>query len=165
MNKLLIRGGLTLLGMVATLTWWSIRPGSGGKLQTSNSIPAKVGAGGNTMEVSVDSSSAATMRVSFEDLKKEPGSQIVLDSLEEVPSGSHIWSIDVPSGLGGYIELDADGPKPGDKLTMQVKMNGETVDRQSETLTQPLGPNEAFFVQDHFDDYSKAKQEFSGLGQ
>src|SRR5262245_42276562 len=130
MKKLLIRGGLALLGMAVTLTWWSIRPG-GHNVQQSSTIPAKVAAGGNTMEISTESTGAATMRVGFEDLSKDVGSQEVLNSWEKIPAGTHIWSIDVPAGLGGYIELEADAPKVGDKLTMQIRMNGELVDQQA----------------------------------
>jgi hypothetical protein len=161
MKKLLIRGGLALLGMAITLTWWTIRP-DGHKVQQSSSIPARVGAGGNTMEISVEGAGAATMRVGFEDLSKPAGSQEVLDSWEKVPAGAHNWSIDVPSGLGGYVEFEADAPKVGDKLTMQIRMNGELVADQGETLDSPLEPNYAFALQEHFDDYSKARQELSG---
>jgi hypothetical protein len=53
-----------------------------------------------------------------------------------------------------YIELDADHPNAGDTLTMRVHMNGKLADEQTDKLDQPLEPNTAFFVQDHYDDYS-----------
>ena len=66
------------------------------------------------------------------------------------------WSVDVPSQVGGYIEIQADSPNVGDKLRMRLKVNGRVVDEQSEKLDQPLQAGTAFFLQDHFQDYSKA---------
>src|SRR5215472_7492053 len=147
LKKLLIRGGITLLGTAAILGWWTIQSG-GSSVKSSDRIPAKVGDGGNNLEISVECTSPATMRVDFEDLSKPLGSQMTLQSSEKMPVGRHSWSIDVASGLGGYIELEAENPKVGDGLKMQVKMNGDEVDRQSETLNQPLEGGTAFFDQD-----------------
>lgn len=160
LKKLLIRGGLSLLGAAVVLTWWTIHPGTS-SVKQEESIPAKFGEGGNRLEISVESSTPATMSVDFNDHTKEVGSQMLAHALEKIPAGSHSWSIDVPEHIGGYIELEALGPKPGDTLTMEIKMNGEAVDRQSESLTAPLH-DEAFFLQDFFDDYSKAKQDLRG---
>jgi hypothetical protein len=155
MRRLLIRGGLSLLGTALTLAWWSYGTGSKGKpVPNENHIPSKVSTGGQMLEIDTESTSAATMRVSFERLDKPPGEQIILDSLEKIPAGTKSWSIDVPSGVGGYIELDADHPNVGDTLTMRVHMNGKLVDEQTDTLDQPLEPKTAFFVQNHYDDYS-----------
>jgi hypothetical protein len=161
LKKLLIRGGLSLLGTAAVLTWWTIHPGTS-NVKQEDRIPAKFGDGGNLLEISIESSSPATMSVDFNDHTKEVGSQMLAHALEKIPAGSHSWSIDVPAHIGGYIELEAVGPKTGDTLTMEIKMNGEAVDRQSESLTAPLNGNEAFFLQDFFDDYSKAKQDLRG---
>jgi len=142
------------------LAWWSYGPGSKGKpVTTENHIPSKVGTGGQMLEINAESTSAATMRVSFERLDKPPGEQMILDSLEKIPAGTKSWSIDVPSGVGGYIELDADHPNAGDTLTMRVHMNGKLVDEQTDKLDGPLEQGTAFFVQDHYDDYSKAAEQ------
>jgi hypothetical protein len=158
MNKLAIRVGATLLGMVAVLAWWTIHPG-GTKTKSADHIPAKVWNGGNNLEIEVENSSAATMRVSFTDRQKPLGEQAILETWEKISAGTRSWSIDVPSNVGGYIEIGADNPNVGDRLTMRVKMNGQFVDNQSETLDQALQPGTAFFLQDHFDDYSKAAEE------
>lgn len=147
MRRLLIRGGLPLLGTALTLVWWSYGPGSNGKpVSTENHIPSKVGTGGQMLEIDAESTSTATMRVSFERFDKPPGEQIILDSLERIPAGTKSWSIDVPSGVRGYVELDADHPNAGDTLTMRVHMNGKHVDEQTDKLEQPLEPNTAFFA-------------------
>lgn len=157
MRKLLIRGGLSLLGMALTLAWWSYGPDSKGKpVPTSNHIPAKVGNGGQMLEIDAESTSAATMKVSFEQLDKPSGEQMLLDSSEKIPAGSKSWTIDVPAGVGGYIELEADHPNAGATVTMRVHVNGRLADEQTDKLDGPLEPNTAFFVQDHYDDYSKA---------
>jgi hypothetical protein len=159
MRKLLIRGGLSLLGTAVMLAWWSYGPHGKSGAAPVNYIPAKVGAGGQMLQVDAESTCAATMRVSFEQLDKPPGEQIILNSSEKVPAGTKSWSIDVPSGVGGYIELEADHPNAGDTLTMRVHMNGKLVDEQTDKLDGPLEPNTAFFVQDHYDDYSKAAEQ------
>ena len=155
MKKLLVRGGLSLLGIAVILAWWTYGP-KGKQAPSASHIPSKVGNGGQKLEIEADSSSAATMRVSFEQLDKPAGEQELLESWEKIPAGTQSWSIDVPSGVGGYIGLEADHPNVGDKITMRVRMNGDLVDEQTDNLEKPLEPNTAFFVQDHFDDYSQA---------
>ena len=164
LKKLLIRGGLSLLGTAAILTWWTIHPGTSNVKQEAR-IPAKFGDGGNRLDISVESSTPATMSVDFNDHTKEVGSQMLAHALEKIPAGSHSWSIDVPAHIGGYIELEADHPNAGDKLTMRVRMNGSLVDEQTDSLEKPLEPNTAFFLQDHFDNYSQAAQEEHGQPQ
>jgi hypothetical protein len=164
MSKLLVRGGLSLLGIAVTLAWWTYGP-KGKQVPSESHIPSKVGSGGQKLEIEAESSSAATMRVSFEQLDKPAGEQQLLDSWEKIPAGAQSWSIDVPSGVGGYIELEADHPNAGDKLTMRVRMNGSLVDEQTDSLEKPLEPNTAFFLQDHFDNYSQAAQEEHGQPQ
>jgi hypothetical protein len=158
MRKMLVRGGLSLLGVVVTLAWFTYGP-KGKTVASSDHIPAKIGIGGQTLQIEAENSSAATMRVSFEDLSKPTGEQRLMESWEKIPAGTRSWSIDVPPGVGGYIELGADHPTPGDTLTMRVRMNSRLLDEQTEKLDRPLEPNTAFFVQDHFDDYSDPAQQ------
>ena len=158
MRRLLIRGGLSLLAIAVTLAWWTYGP-KGHQTASEDHIPAKIGDGGQKLEIEAESTSAATMRVSFEDVRKPVGEQILLDSWEKIPAGTKSWTIDVPPGVGGYIELDADHPNAGDKLRTRINVNGNLVNEQTDQLEKPLEPNTAFFVQDHFDDYSQAVQE------
>ena len=155
MKKLLLRLGLSALGVAATLLWWTYH-GTGSKVQSSSHIPAKIGDGGNQLVVEVEGSTAATLRINFDDIRKPIGEQILLESWEKVPAGSHSWVVDVPSGVGGYIEFEADHPNPGDTLTQRVKMNGKEVDSQTDRLESALEPNTAFFVQFHRNDFSSA---------
>lgn len=158
MRTPLLRAGLGLAAIIAMLAWFTYGPkGNGGA--SENHIPAQVGRGGQTLRIEAESSSPATMRVSFEHLSKPVGQPQSLQSWENIPAGARSWRIDVPPGVGGYIELGADHPNPGDTLTMRVRMNGKLLDEQTDTLNAPLEPNAAFFLQDHFDDYSDPAQQ------
>lgn len=160
MRKLLIRAGFSSLGVFIALVCWSYS--SRGKIAPSQDyIPAKIGTGGQTLEIQAQSSSPAILRISFEDLRRPVGKQELLESWEAMPAGLRSWSIDVPTGVGGYIELDANQSNVGDRLAIRVHVNGRLVDTQYDKLEQPLDANEAFFVQDHFDDYSQAAEQDS----
>jgi hypothetical protein len=158
MKKLVIRAGLAVLGMAITLTWWTIHPGSS-HTQSSSHIPDKVWKGGHSLEIEVESSTAATMRVSFSQYDKPAGEQQTLETYEKIAAGTRSWTIEVPAHVGGYIEIQAETPSPGDKLSMKVKSNGKLVDNQTEKLEQALQAGYAFFLQVHFDDYSNADAE------
>ncbi len=79
MKKLAIRAGLAVLGMAITLTWWSMHRGDSHS-QSSSRIPDKVWSGGNTLEIEVESTSAATMRVSFSQHDKPAGEQQTVET-------------------------------------------------------------------------------------
>jgi hypothetical protein len=155
MKKLILRLGLSVLGVAATLLWWTYRdkPSSA---QTMSHIPAKLGEGGNQVIVETETTTPSTLRFNLEDLHKPAGQQILLDAWEKIPAGPHSWTIDIPSGIGGYIELEADHPNPGDTLTQRVRINGKQVDSQSDRLDSALESNTAFFVQFQRDDFGSA---------
>ena len=153
MKKLLLRLGLSVLGTIVTLLWWTYHD-KGSNAQSMSHIPAKLAEGGNQLLVEVEGSTPSTMRIDLEDLSKPAGQQILMSAWEKVPAGPHTWTVDIPSGVGGYIEFEADQPKPGDTLTQRVKINGKEVDSQTERLDSPLEPNTAFFVQFQRNDFS-----------
>jgi len=155
MKSLLIRAGIAVLGVVLTLTWWTIRKGDS-HVQSVSKIPAKVWAGGHTLEVEAETSCAGKMSISFTDMSKPIGEQPRLETLESVGPGTYRWTVDVPEKVGGYIELDADAPKVGDTLKIKIKVDGKFIDEDGERLDQPLEPRTAFFVQRYYQDYSKA---------
>jgi hypothetical protein len=157
MSKLTLRTVLPLVGILAAVAWFTFGPKGKGAAQSH--LPMKVGRGGQTLQIDAENSSPATMRVSFESLSKPVGQRQLLQSSEKIPAGTSSWNIDVPPGVGGYIELGADRPNPGDKLTMRIRMNGRLLDEQTDTLNAPLQPKTVFFLQDHFDDYSDPAQQ------
>ena len=159
MKRLAIRAGLAVLGMAITLTWWTIHHGDSHS-QSSSRIPDKVWSGGHTLEIEVESTSTATMRViSFSQHDKPAGEQQTLETYEMIAAGTRSWTIEVPAHVGGYIEIEAENPNPGNRLAMKVKSNGKLVDEQTEKLDQPLQSGHAFFLQVHYDDYSNAGSE------
>jgi len=155
MKKLLLRLGLSVLGVVATLLWWTYHD-KGSNAQSMSHIPAKVADGGNQLTIEVEGSTPSTLRIDFEDQSKPVGQQILINAWEKVPSGPHSWTVDIPSGIGGYIEFEADHPNPGDTLAQRVKINGKEVDSQTDRLESALQPNTAFFVQFQRSDFSRA---------
>jgi len=158
MKKLILRLGLSALGIAATLLWWTYHD-TGSSAQSMSHIPAKVGEGGNRLVVETETTTPSTLRITFDDLRKPVGQQILVESWEKIPAGPHSWTVDIPSGIGGYIELEADHPNPGDTLTQRIRVNGKEVDSQSDRLDSALQPNTAFFVQFHRDDFSSAEAE------
>jgi len=163
MKNLLIRAGIAVLGVVITLTWWTIRKGDS-HVQSVSKIPAKVWAGGHTLEVEAETSCAAKMSISFADISKPVGEQPQMQTLEKVSPGTYTWTIDVPAQVGGYIELDADAPQVGDTLKIKVKIDGKFIGEDSGKLEKPLEPRYTFGVQRYYDDYSKAASGESDAG-
>lgn len=150
MQRILKRAALAVLGVIVTLAWWTLT-GSHGSDHSVKGIPSKVWEGdGGTLAVALDTTSAARFSISFGDNKDKR-----LEVWTPVQAGEHTWTISIPRGAGGYIELDAVDPKPGDKLHWEITLNGKTVDEQSETLNGPLQPGYAFFLQVYHDDYSQ----------
>ena len=65
MERLVKRALMTVLGIVVTLAWWSIRGGDS-NTQSADEIPATVwGGGGGTLTIEVHATCAAQFRVSF----------------------------------------------------------------------------------------------------
>ena len=154
-KKLLI----AVLGVVVTLAWWSWR-GSSDKTETADRIPAKVWeGGGGTLSVEVESTCKGKMSISFTERGGEDAKARRLEVWEEVAAGRHTWTIDIPPNAGGYIEFGAIQPKVGDRLTWTLRLNGNSIDEQDDTLKEELKSNYAFFLQSFYDDYSKAKVE------
>ena len=143
------------VGLALMLGWWTLTgDGDDPNSESASSIPTTVWEGGGArLAIEASTSSAAQMRVSF-NKEGEDGEERHLETQEDVAAGHHSWTIDVPSGVGGYVELGAVDPKPGDELSWTVAVDGETVDEQTEALEKPLEENYAFFLQAYFDDYA-----------
>ena len=144
----------TVLGLVLVVGLWTI---TGNRISTDpaqDKIPASVfGGGAAKLEIEAETSTAATMAISFSD---ESGERH-LETYERVAAGTYRWTVDVPGDIGGYVELNADEPKAGDRLKFRIAANGRTVFEDSDQLDQPLEPGYAFFVQAYFDDYAKGE--------
>jgi hypothetical protein len=116
--------------------------------------------GGESLTIDVESSDPAVLHAYFAATAKNSGSPVrSLDTYEKVTAGSHSWTIDVPSAVGGNLELQADNPKPGSRLTWTVRSGNSLLTRDSETLNSPLHAHEAFFLKFDADDFAVKEQE------
>jgi len=144
--------GRMAVGFVAVIGSWSSGCSGGGNKGVEG-IPAKVwDGGGATLRVETENSSSANFSISFSEHGKETSRS--LDTWAHVPAGSHSWSVDVPTGVGGYIELDGDNPRIGDRLNLIVRVNDKVVYQDADTLREPLPKGYGFFVQAFLDDYA-----------
>jgi hypothetical protein len=147
MQALIKRVVFGLLGVVVMIAYWTFT-GSGDSSEIKG-IPAKVGlGGGGTLAIQIESTTPARFSIGFDDDDKHQ------EYWAPVAAGTQTWAIDVPKNSGGYIELNAENPKVGDKLSWKITLNGETVDEQNETLEKALTSGYAFFLQSFYDDYS-----------
>jgi hypothetical protein len=150
MLKSLVR---TALGLAVVLAWWTLR-GDNVETDTASAIPTRVWEGGAaTMSVEVDTTTPSQMRVSFNERSEEESARS-LETWQDIAAGHHSFSIDVPADVGGYVELGAVAPEPGDTMSWKISVGDEMVDEQSETLEKPLEQGYAFFIQAYFDDYA-----------
>jgi len=160
MGGLVKRGALAVLGVAVTLAWWTLRGGGTGS-QAQQGIPSRVwSGGGGSLAIQVETTCPAKMSIGFDARDEEKRKS--LEVWEPIAAGARSWTIDVPPRAGGYIELNADNPKVGDRLKWTISLNGQVIDEQSETLDEALRPNYAFFLQLHVDDYSQAKPDEEG---
>jgi hypothetical protein len=149
--KTLIR---SVLGLALVLGWWTITGNSISTQKAQDKIPASVfGGGAAEVEIEAETTTAARMMVGFSDESGERN----LESYEDVPAGTYRWTIDVPSEIGGYVELNAVAPKAGDRIKFRILANGHPVFEDQDELLQPLEPGYAFFVQAYLEDYAKGE--------
>jgi hypothetical protein len=154
MSSIVKRVLFSVLGVAVMLAWWTIRGDSGSNTKVQKSIPAKVwDGGGGTISVELETTVAGKMSIGFEErVEKDARS---LQTEEHVAPGKHLWSVEVPTNAGGYIEFDAEAPKVGDKMSWVVRHNGNQIAHDDMTLQEELKPGYAFFLQEHYHDYSK----------
>ncbi len=146
----------SVLGLVLILGWWTFTGNSISTNPALENIPASVwGGGAGTLVIEAETSSAARVVVDFSRDDQDDR----LSSYEDIAAGTHRWTIDVPSDTGGYVELGAVDPKPGDRLNFRILVNGRTVFEDSDQLEAALEPGYAFFVQAYIDDYAKGRLE------
>jgi len=151
--KALIR---SVLGLVLVLGWWTFTGNSISTQKAQDKIPASVwGGGGGKLEIEAETSTPARMMVGFS--RDTQDAEDNLETYEDVPAGTYRWTIDVPRGTGGYLELNAVAPKAGDRIKFRMISGGRTVFEDQDELVKPLEPGYAFFVQAYIDDYAKGK--------
>jgi hypothetical protein len=151
LNGLARRAVMTVLGVLVTLAWWSFRGGDSNSTQVDK-IPATVfGGGGGKVTIEVQTTCAARFSMSFSGNEDDSRS---MDAVEVVEPGTHSWTIDVPRGVGGYVDFTAVEPKVCDRLSWRLLANGQIADEQFDELKEPLQSGYAFGLTAAFDDYS-----------
>lgn len=139
MKNLAIRAGVAVLGVVVMLAWWTLRGDKSDSTSTTEQrIPAKVWDGGATLTIELETSDPARMYVSFGAEDRS------LEASEQIQSGRHSWTIDVPPSSSAFISASAEQPPVGAKMSWTVTVNGRVLDQQSETLNAPLQAGYAF---------------------
>jgi len=155
MSGLAKKVGGAILGLAVMLAWWTLTGGGNGRAPDS-SIPAEVFGGGAT-QVTVEASAnepAEMITMLFEpaDRPHEKGAQAV----EKFGPGPKSWTIRMPPGTGGYLELRSPAPKVGSHIEWVVKVNGREVARESQTLEEPLKEGYGFALMYEVDDFAQS---------
>ncbi len=151
--------GISALGLVAVLAWWTITAHH----STANTGPSKMPTvflkgGSGVLTIEADSSTAATMRYTFHGPLHESSAPDQVEGYEQLAAGHYSWSTNIPPNTGVSLELEAKNPRPGAKLSWTIKLNGKELDTQDEALKGPLNANEAFFIQYIRDDVARADE-------
>lgn len=147
---------VTVVGLAITLAWWSLRPGDS-KNANQDSLPTTVWGGGSELTIEAQSNCDAYVYVSFEGHDEAFADRGLLEARENMAAGTHTWTIDVPTQVGGLVELGVRQPKQGDQLSWRLFVDGQLVDEQSQSLDEPLEEGWGFALQMGFDDYGNAQ--------
>jgi len=150
------RIGLGALGVALMLGFWTVKGWLVGEASaTSAHIPDKVWeGGGGSVVLEVETTGPARVSASFEtnDQVDNAGHKF-LETWERVEPGLHLYTVELPREVSGIVEAGIDDPKVGARVRVAVKVHGETVAEDSQTLTEPLQAGYGFFAQVELDDY------------
>lgn len=157
MSSILKRLVMSGLGVVVMLGYWTLRgPGkSDDPSVTSGTIPTKVfGGGGGHITIEAELNAPGVVAVSFETRNPiDDQSHKYISTWQQVPQGTHSFTIDVPAQVGGSIDVRMDNPTVGAEASVRLKANGATVGEDTQKLTEPLPEGYGFSAQLQFDDY------------
>ncbi|MGH9676307.1 MAG: hypothetical protein ACRD36_04330 [Candidatus Acidiferrum sp.] len=140
MNKLAVRAGLAILGMVAMLAWWTFTGNkSDSKTGSATKMPEKkFGGGGPKVTIEVEVNGPATLGFMGTLPRKADDSQPLEEDAERIAPGTHIWNIELAPHTSGTFDLRANNPQVGNKLSWHVTVDGKEMAHESDTLDKPL---------------------------
>ncbi|HEV8525036.1 MAG TPA: hypothetical protein VGQ71_11090 [Terriglobales bacterium] len=148
MKKLATRAAISLLGMAITLGWWSLRGNSGSADHTLEKIPAAVWEGGGSrLTIEAEVSDPARINAAFHGPAPSGDERRYLEAWENISAGRHSWTIALPAGTGGVLDLGIPEPKIGSRISWTVTLNGQTIVQESDALEKPLEAGYAFGLQ------------------
>jgi hypothetical protein len=130
----------------------------GGSSSELSKIPSKVWEGGTLLTIRTSTNQPGLLKTLFFERNKENGShKRELSANQSVPVGDKSFLVSVPANVGGYIELGVPAATPGATITCSLESGGKELWKSDYQLEQPLGPNEACFVNVDVDDFSKGE--------
>ncbi|MCI0412236.1 hypothetical protein L0222_05465 [bacterium] len=151
--------GIALAALVLA-GWWGydkIRGGGSSSDELDKTPSVVFGGGGGKLVVDISMNSPGYLRTSFSHGKDNESDR--LHAFEKLEAGDHLFSIDLSPDLTyGYFELEIPDAKVGDKLQWDVWFEDRKVMSEDETLQQPLGDNQAFFLQLEFGDLDELRR-------
>jgi hypothetical protein len=150
-----------ILGVALTLGVWTVKGWFTGEANaTVAHIPDKAwDGGGGSVVIEAESTDPARVSVTFETRNPvDSADHKMLETWERIGPGQHTWTIEVPAGVGGTAEVDAEGPQVGSRVRVAVKIGGRTVAEDSLVLHEPLRGGDGFFAQVHLEDYATGKE-------
>jgi hypothetical protein len=145
MNKLVVRAGVTLVGMASVLAWWTVT-GKQGSNHTGSSrkMPEKIfGGGGQRVTIDVDVNGPAELGFMGTLPRKPNGDQALVEDSEPVSPGAHSWTIELAPHTSGTFDLRALNPQVGNRLSWTITVDGKEFARETDTLEKPLQAREA----------------------
>lgn len=156
MSGLAKKVGGAILGLAVMLAWWTFT-GGGDPYSESSSLPAQVfGGGANQLTIQASANEPAEMVAIFfepSDQQHAKGERAV----EKFGPGPRTWTVNMPPGTGGYLELRTPNAKVGTEIEWVLTVNGRELAREKESLEKELAPGYAFFLQYETDDWAQAR--------
>jgi hypothetical protein len=161
MQRLLKKGVMTILGLALVLGGWTIRDKFFGRAsaESYSHIPARVwSGGGGQITIEAEASDPGKISASFEtNLPIEDPNHRFLETWQKIDAGKHTFTVEVPPGVGGMVELDIDQPKVGAKARIAVLVDGRVAAEDTQILDAPLKPGWGFAAQVEMEDYATGK--------
>src|SRR5512139_2767731 len=103
---------------------WVVLKGRGGESADGGAgggIPATVfGGGAATLTIEATTSEPARVTAVFE-------GDDLLETHQDVPAGTHTFTVDVPANVGGVVEVGIENPPVGATVELVCRVNGEFV--------------------------------------
>jgi hypothetical protein len=144
MSYIVRRIVLAVIGMVITLTWWTITgrgSGGSGSAPKAEHIPKVLWSGiEGPLGVEVNLAGAGKVEIDFEEMK-EHGERKHLHTAETLTPGPHRFDIRVPKDVGASIEVTMDHPKTGDRMVYALYGGDTKVYQFDETAPPDFKPD------------------------
>lgn len=155
---LIKRAVIAVLGTAVTLGWWTLR-GPDGHTEMLSEVPGVVWEGGSAVTIKASNSHEGKLHLTFNRTSPKGDSEPD-DSIETsvmLAPGDHIYTIQVPPAVRGYVELGIEAPPVGAKAAVKVQVGDKVAAEDDVQLDAPLEKGYAFFAQIYMGDYAAAE--------